>query len=147
MSTLTVRTKHFRVKWKLDAECLRTVGPIAREFGMSVERFLTLFTMEKLPAQLPNRDFAEEQDQDINLQLDLPSLARSEAWPRLERAAKSEGMTVEEFLTEAILEDVRAAEEEMILSPKTGQTIAYGFEIRNFIVEENHWETCEDGGS
>ena len=145
MSILTVKKDHSWVKWEINEECRKTVEPIAREFGMSIERFLKLFTLDKLPAQLPSRDFSEDQDEDVDLNLNFVALSCSKAWPRIWRAAKVEGLSVEEFLTEAIMDNVRGAEEDMVLSPRTGELIASAFELRDFIIEEEeHPETCED---
>jgi hypothetical protein len=144
MSIFTVKRNGSAVTWNIDRACREVVAPIAREFGMSLEAFLEKFSFERLPGQLPNRDFAEDRDENVELKVDLNALSRSEIWPRLVRAAASEEMTVEEFLSEAIMDDVRACEEGMILSPKTGKPIASAFELRDFIVEEQHKETCED---
>jgi hypothetical protein len=143
MSILRVDRRGSVVYWEVNRECREVVGPVARHFGMSIEAFLEKFSFDRLPGQLPSRDFSEDQDEEID-RVELKSLVSSSLWPRIVRAAKAEGMTVEEFLTEAIMDDVRACEEEMILSPTTGEPIARAFEVRDFIVEEEHKETCEE---
>jgi len=99
------------------------IESIANEFGMSVGRFLHLFKLGKLPGQLPNRQFSQDQDNDIDLRLDLDGMKKSPAWKKIKRAADFSGQTVKEFVTETIMEAVRADEEIMILSPRTGKPI------------------------
>jgi hypothetical protein len=65
------------------------IEPIAGEFDMSVERFLEKFSFDRLPAQLPTRDFCDDHDEELDLNLDISSLSRSREWSRILRAAKS----------------------------------------------------------
>ena len=103
---------------------MNDIKSVAGEFGMSVEQFVRQ-SKEKLPGQLPSRSFYEGQDSDVDLCLDLNANARrnSPAWKRIKRAAKFTGQTVREFLTSAIMEEVRLYEGDMILSPRTGKPI------------------------
>jgi hypothetical protein len=130
MKTFTAKTKLRLVEWNLDP----ALTPIAAEFGMSVERFLELYTQRRLPGQLPNRKFNEDQDHDIDLGLGLDALKNPSAGNRIERAAKMADISVSEFLTDAIMDRVRCEEEEMVLSPRTGEFI--GRDIDDFMVRE-----------
>src|SRR4029077_11303077 len=130
MKTFTAKTNVPLVEWNLDP----ALTPIAAEFAMSVERFLELHTQGRLPGQLPNRRFNEDQDRDIDLGLGLDALKNSSAGKRIERAAKMAGLSVSEFLTDAIMDRVRCEEQEMVLSPRTGEFI--GRDINDFMVRE-----------
>jgi hypothetical protein len=138
METLIVETKRCgRVEWNLNSECREAVAPIAAQFGMPIERFLQLYTLRKLPGQLPRRDFSQEQDHHVDHGFDFESLKKSTAWKRIERAAKHAagrqgGESVTEFLSEAIMDLVRCYEEEMILSPRTGEVIGDAGELAKF---------------
>jgi hypothetical protein len=101
------------------------IEPIANEFEMSVDRFLRVYKLNRLPGQLPDRNFSEDQDQDggVDLGLELAGMRKSPAWKRIKRAADSSGQTVKEFVTESIMDHVRCEEETMILSPRTGKPI------------------------
>jgi hypothetical protein len=110
---------------------------VADEFGMSVEQFLQTCRrrgLRKLPGQLPNRMFCEDQDRDISLNLD-EALKESPAWKRIKRAARfqGQGQTPEEFVTHSILEMVRTLEEDMVLSPRTGEPICDKAELEEFV--------------
>ena len=108
---------------------------VASEFGMSVEQFLQTCRrrgLRKLPGQLPNRMFCEDQDRDISLNLD-EALRESSAWKRIKRAARFQGQTPEEFVTHSILEMVRTLEEDMVLSPRTGEPICDKAELEEFV--------------
>jgi hypothetical protein len=124
METLIVETKSgLLVEWNLNLGCRQAVAPIAAQFGMPIERFLQLYTLRKLPGQLPRRDFSQEQDHQVDHGFDFESLKKSAAWKRIERAANFRCESVTEFLSEAIMDSVRCHEEEMILSPRTGEVI------------------------
>ena len=133
METLIVETKRCgRVKWNLNSECREAVAPIAAQFGMPIERFLQLYTLRKLPGQLPRRDFSQEQDRHVDHGFDFESLKKSGAWKRIERAANFLGESVTEFLSEAIMDSVRCSEEEMVLSPRTGEVIGDAGDLDKF---------------
>jgi hypothetical protein len=102
---------------------MKSIEPIAKEFGMDVDRFLRLYNLNRLPGQLPNRGFSQDQDSEINLDINLDGTKKSPAWKRIKRAADFSGQTVSEFVTTTIMEAVRAEEEIMILSPRTGKPI------------------------
>jgi hypothetical protein len=107
---------------------------VANEFGMSVEQFLQTCRrrgLRKLPGQLPNRSFFEDQDRDISLNLD-DALRESSAWKRIKRAARFQGQTPEEFVTHSIMEMVRTLEDDMLLSPRTGEPVCDIAELEEF---------------
>jgi len=133
MKTLIVETKGGGlVKWNINSKCREAVAPIATEFAISVERFLQLYTQRKLPGELSERIFSEEQDENVRLEFDFDSLKKCPAWKRIERAAKASGESVNEFLIGAIMEFVRSLEEDMILSPSTSEVIADGRDLESF---------------
>ena len=72
---------------------------------------------------MPSRQFYEQQDDCVDPCLDMNAVRKSPAWKRIKRAAKFAGLTVREFVTHAIMENVRTYEDDMILSPRTGETI------------------------
>src|SRR5438477_11566885 len=103
---------------------MNNIKMVAGEFGMSVEQFMRQ-SRARLPGQLPNQSFYERQDSGVDLCLDLNAKAirKSPAWKRIKRAAKFSGQTVRQFLTNSIMENVRVYENDMVLSPRTGQPI------------------------
>src|SRR5947207_5101472 len=101
---------------------MNNIKAVAGEFGMTVEQFVRQ-SREKLPGQLPSSSFCEEQDSCVDLCLDLNAIRKSPAWKRIRRAAKFAGQTVREFLTHSIMENVRTYEDDMVLSPRTGEPI------------------------
>jgi hypothetical protein len=105
------------------------IQAIADEFGMSAERFLHLFNHNRLPGQLPSRVFSEDQDSDIDLSLDLAGIKKSSVWERLERAARFSGETAEEFVSSTIMEAIRATEETMVFSPRTGKPVCSRWDL------------------
>ena len=130
---LSVEGEYFRAKWAINDESRQVLQPIANEFGLSIESFLKAYTFRKLPGQLPNTEFAEEQDATIDLGLDLKSLRRSDAWKRISRAARfTEAESVKQFLTDAVMDLVRVCEENMVMSPRTGKPIAHEAAVDRF---------------
>ena len=104
------------------------IKAVASEFGMSVEQFRHASEhRSRLPGQLPNRDFYEEQDEGaercVDLCLNLNAMRESPAWKRIQRAAKFLDQPAKEFVTHSIMEMVRTCEEDMILSPRTGKLV------------------------
>lgn len=134
--TFTVQTKDGGlIEWNLNSKCRKVVKPIADEFGMAVERFLTLYSLHRLPGQLPSRAFCEEQDRadNIEVKFDLDALKKSPAWKRIKRAAQLSGQSVTDFIQEALMDTVRCCEENVILSPRTGKIIGDDLQLLKFI--------------
>jgi hypothetical protein len=113
------------------------VKSIANEFGVSVEKFLYLYTTRRLPGQISavgGHRFYEDQDaSEIGIDFDLARLKESWAWKRIERAARFAEQTVNEFLTSSIMETVRCLEDDMILSPKTGEPVCADYDLDEFL--------------
>jgi hypothetical protein len=129
-------------KMNMNKTNLKTV---ANEFGMSVEKFLQFYRQNpggglpgKLPGQLPGRSFSEEQDRDIDLGLNFDALRKSSAWRRIKRAARFGGQTAKEFVTHSIMEMVRTSEDDMVLSPRTGEPICDILELEEFVMKSEH---------
>lgn len=143
--TFIVQTKDGLIEWNLNSKCRKVVKPIADEFGMAIERFLTLYSLHRLPGQLPSRAFCEEQDRacDIEIKFDLDQLKKSPVWKRIKRAAQLSGQSVSEFIQEALMETVRSCEEDVILSPRTGKIIGDDHELFQFISLVNRTELHE----
>ena len=114
---------------------------VAKEFGLSAERFLQLYRqnpgLSRLPGQLPRREFSEDQDHDIDLGLNLDALRKSCAWKRIKRAACFQGQCPAEFVTRSILEIIRTLEADMILTPRTGEAICDIAELEQFVKSES----------
>lgn len=115
------------------------IKSVANEFGMSVEAFLQFYRqhpgLRRLPGQLPHRDLLEEQDSEIDLG-NLGALRESSAWKRIKRAARFQGQTPKEFVTHSIMEMVRTLEDDMVLSPRTGEYICDIAELEEFVKPE-----------
>lgn len=127
----TVEKENGVVEWNLNSECRRVVQPIANEFGMTIEQFLTLYTRGRLPAQLVKGN-------DMDGENPPPGFAVSACedpliWNRVCRAAKLNGRSVREFVWAAIASFVNSEEEGMLLSPKTGEPIIV-CEMEEFVV-------------
>ena len=110
---------------------------VADEFGVSVEKFLYLYRTRGLPGQINPigwRRFYEEQDaSEPDLDFDLTRLQKSWAWKRIERAARFAEETVQEFMTNSIMEMVRCLEDDMIISPKTGEPVCNNRDLDDFL--------------
>jgi hypothetical protein len=110
---------------------------VANEFGMSVEQFKqALKHRRRLPGQLPSRSFLEDQDSEIELSLDTRATRKTPAWKRIKRAAWLQGRTLKEFVTHSIMEMVRPLEEDMVLSPRTGEPICDIAELEEFAAKQ-----------
>jgi hypothetical protein len=85
---------------------------------------------------IAGRRFYEEQDaSEPALDFDLARLKESWAWKRIERAARFMEENVNEFITTAIMETVRCLEDDMILSPKTGEPVCADYGLDEFLDE------------
>ena len=121
--------------WDLLVDMKNTiVKKAADEFGMSVDQFLKLFRLRKLPGQLPSRSFFDAQDSEIDLDLkfNARTMRSSPAWKRIKRMARFNDQTVRGFVTYAIMEAVRGSEEVAILSPRTGEPICRDWDIEDW---------------
>jgi hypothetical protein len=116
------------------------VKTIADEFGVSVKKFLYLYKTQQLPGQIfpvHGRRFYEDQDaSEVEIDFDLALLKKSWAWKRIERAARFQEETVNEFITNSLMETVRCLEDEMILSPKTGEPVCAYRDLDEFLGEQ-----------
>lgn len=117
---LKVERKYVTVVWNVNAECRRVVGPMAKEFGMSVEEFLTRQSKCTLPAQTQKRErgYRFKKGTKTTFVCEDPEIMR-----RIERAAFAEEESVLAFVMGAIMSHVECLEEDMIVSPKTGQPV------------------------
>ena len=133
MNVFTVETKNGFTRWNLSPECEEEIQPIAAEFGMGVEKFLFLYTRDELPGQLVRRNDLDEENPPQGFS--VSACADRTTWDRVERAARHDGLSVNEFVWQAIASCVNCAEQDMILSPKTGDSISADCVIERFIVE------------
>ena len=133
MNTFTVELENGRVEWNLDSECRKVVTPIATEFGMSVEQFLTLYTCDRLPAQLVRGNDLDEGRAPAGFsvrQSKDPSIR-----DRIRRAAQLAGCrSVKEFVWFSVANSVNCCEDDMVLSPKTGRPIGHALLLHRFIM-------------
>jgi hypothetical protein len=110
---------------------------VAAEFGVSAEKLLYLYKTRGLPGQIDQVGgprFYEEQDaSEPDLDFDLTRLQKSWAWKRIERAARFSEETVQQFMTKSIMEAVRCLEDDMILSPKTGEPVCASYDLDEFL--------------
>lgn len=123
----------FNVRLALSAEEHRRTGEMAARFGLSVEEFLEAFFNHTLPGQLPREEKRRPKvcPEDFRFDLLCPELER-----RLERAAKSDGQSVAEFLAAALTGDLNSTEEVMIIDPATGEELACVWTLEGWRVSE-----------
>jgi hypothetical protein len=135
MDSFVVETKNGQVEWKLHSECRKIVIPIADEFGMSPLQFLQLYSRHRLPAQSVRGDRLYDQGAPagfgVTLCEDLPFRKR------IRRAARFAGFSVKDFIWRALASSVNCYEDDMILSPKTGQPLANHVELESFMVKRD----------
>jgi len=93
--TFIVETKYGGIEWNLNSECREVVTPIAQEFGMGVEQFLTLYTRGRLPAQPVLGNDVDEDRPPPGFAITDPK-DRS-TWNRVRKAARFEGKPSKSF--------------------------------------------------
>jgi hypothetical protein len=133
INSFVVETKNGQVAWNLDSECRKALIPIADEFGLSVLQFLKNYSHHRLPAQLVRRDRLYEGSAPAGFAVTLceePSIRQ-----RIHRAARFAGFSVKDFVWRALASSVNCCEDDMILSPKTGQPLASDVELESFMVK------------
>jgi hypothetical protein len=138
MNIFTVEIQNGLVEWKLDEECRRVVQPIADEFGMGLEQFLTLYTRHRLPAQLVDGNDVDEKNTPRGFT--VGACEDRLIWNRVRRCAEFAGQSVREFVWQSIASGVNCCEEDMVLSPKTGKLIGNDCELETFIVRREYHE-------
>jgi hypothetical protein len=131
--SFVVETKNGQVEWNLDSECRRIVIRIAREFGMSAEQFLELYSRHRLPAQLVPRDRLSEEKAPAGFAVRLCDDRLIQK--RIRRAARFAGFNVKDFVWRALAGCVNCCEDDMILNPKNGQPVANDVQLESFIVK------------
>ena len=117
--------------WKVNAKCRRIAEPIAAEFGMTVEQFLTRWSQNRLPGQL------ERPSPDVESGVEPPAEFKirctdSKLRAKIQRAAGACGETFESFIFYAVMDSVRCSEDDMILSPTTGRVIGDEADLWDF---------------
>jgi hypothetical protein len=138
MNVFTVETKNGFTRWNLNPECEREIQPIADEFGMGIKRFLVLYTRDALPGQLVRRNDVDEEK--VPRGFSVSACADAATWDRVKRAAKHDGISIKDFVWQAIASSVNCAEGDMILNPSTGDSISASCLIEQFIIESEHHE-------
>ena len=133
MDSFVVEKSNGQVEWNLDPECRNVVIRIAREFGMSAEQFLEIYSRHRLPAQLVPSDRLDEEKRPAGFDVTLceDRLIRK----RIHRAARFAGFSVKDFVWRALAACVNCCEDDMILNPKNGQPVANDIELESFIVK------------
>jgi hypothetical protein len=133
MKTLIVETKNGVRKWKLDSECREEIKPIADEFGVGIERFLFLYSLDRLPGQLQGDDF--KLDEEIPPDgFAVKACKDPLIWNRVQRAARHDRASVKEFVWRAIASFVTCTEQDAILSPRIGELFGDYFNINKFCI-------------
>jgi hypothetical protein len=135
--TFTVEDKHGRTEWNLNSKALKVIKPLAKEFGMSVEKFLYLHTLQRLPGQLPRGAAMSRLMTDLapaGFAVTLPD--DPEIQKRIRRAAKFDGRTVKDYVWNCLSTSVDCLEDELLLSPRTGRPIAECIDLHGFIAKE-----------
>ena len=133
LDSFVVETKNGHVEWNLDSECRKIVIRIAREFGMSAEQFLELYSRHRLPAQLVPRDRLCEEKAPAGFAVKLCQDRLVQK--RIRRAARFTGYSVRDFVWRALAGSVNCCEDDMILNPRNGQPVANDVELESFIVQ------------
>lgn len=116
--------------WNLNDECRRTVRPIAKAFGVSMEEFLRLYSRNELPNQQNGDRALEKCRVPRGFLVNLGNNSRLSA--RLERAAKFGERSINQFVWGAIAGSIDCHEEDMIFDPKTGEPIGDGCGLSKF---------------
>jgi hypothetical protein len=132
IDSLVVETRNGQVEWNLNSECRKVLIPIADEFGLSMLQFLKRYSHRRLPAQSVRRSRLFEESAPAGFGVKLcqePSIQQ-----RIRRAARFAGFSVKDFVWRALASSVNCCEEDMILSPKTGQPLASDVELESFMV-------------
>jgi hypothetical protein len=129
---LRIKLEHTQHVWNVNAECRRVVSPIAAEFGMTAEQFLARFSQNRLPAQLPTPFFYGELGAEPTPGFRL-RCADPKKRAQIQRAAEFSGQSFDAFVFESVMCAVRAEEEGMILSPKTGGIIGNNSDLYKFL--------------
>jgi hypothetical protein len=132
MNVFTVETKNGFTKWNLDSKCKREVQPIADEFGMGIEKFLFLYTLRRLPGQLVRHNDVDEENTPRGFA--VTACEDPATWDRVKRAAKCDGLSIEEFVWQAVAGSVNCTEADVLLSPSTGDAITTNCRLEEFIV-------------
>ena len=122
MNTFTVETRNGFTKWNVSPECEREIQPIADQFGLELKKFLYLYTNHSLPGQLPRGNDVDEENTPPGFS--VSPCADPATWDRVKRAAKHDGLSIKAFVWRAIASSVDCVEEDMILSPTTGDPIS-----------------------
>jgi hypothetical protein len=141
--TFAVEFENGRIEWKLNSKSLKVIRPLAQEFGLSVEKFLYLHTLGRLPAQLPRGNNLETAIAPAGFEVTLPK--DPEMQKRIRRAARFGGHKSAKDFTWCMMSGwVDTLEEDMILSPKTGQPIGDELDdLEKFVAKHEYWP---DGG-
>ena len=122
--TLIVHTKRCAVTYKLDARARRKLKPIADEFDLSIDEFVTHYACDKLPGQ-PTKKLEWSADDELAGRLaDAIFKANPSAFARIQNASLLIKDSPADFIWKAIGSFVECDEEDMLLSPKTGRPIA-----------------------
>ena len=133
---LKIEKKGFTVVWNLNAQCRRVVEPIAAEFGMTLEQFLKRHSANSLPAQItPQDEYKFKKRTSAQFACDDQGLMS-----RIQRAATFRETSLSEYIMEAIVSFVNCDEEEMIISPKTGEPFVEDEVIHQFRCFESREE-------
>jgi hypothetical protein len=121
--------------WNLNAEFRELLEPIAAEFRWTVEDFLTRYSQGTLPGQIPKSFFDREEDELPEPQeLTVEFTSDPEVWERIRCAAKVCGETPRDFIWKTVWGSVRSAEDDMIISPGSGEIIGDELDIREFLI-------------
>ena len=133
MKTIIVKTTNGHDVWTLSPDCIKAVRPIAREFSMSVEEFLTRYTTNRQDfIVMPEHKNTWDDPGAAPHGFEAPSIRNHELRKRIERTAEFFGKSVVDLVWEAIAREVVMAESMMILSPKTGRPIGDSGEFDNY---------------
>lgn len=132
-----VKSRHVTRVWDLNSKLRAILAPIAAEFGWTVEVLLTRYSRGRtsMPGQIPFRPFDDGDERPIPEGFTIEAFAASnpEIWERIKRAAEFyEEESSERFIWKTVWDAVRCAEDDMILSPRTGQLIGDALEIGDF---------------
>jgi hypothetical protein len=138
MNVFTVKTKHGVTQWNLSPECKREIQPIADEFGMGIKRFLFLYTKDALPGQLVRRNDVDEENAPLGFS--VSACADPTTWARVKRVAKHDGVSIKDYVWQAIASSANCCEADMILSPATGEPISSDCLIERFILASERQE-------
>jgi hypothetical protein len=124
-----VSTQYGHDEWRIHQIARKTLSRLSRRFGMSICEFVTRFSTHQLPGQVWEREL-DSAPTPPGFSVDIGQ--NRQIGDRLRRAARADRVSVNQFAWSAIANWIDAAEEPMILDPKSGEVIGSKIDIEPY---------------